>query len=58
MLQAHRLAAKDPDSLSELQHWVLSLETRRPSNVATVALANKMARIIWVTWSQEQDYQK
>jgi transposase len=58
MLQAHRLAAKDPDSLSELQHWVLSLETRRPRNVATVAMANKMARIIWVTWSQERDYQK
>ncbi len=58
MLQAHRLAAKDPDSLSELQHWVLALETHRPRNVATVALANKMARIIWVTWTQERDYQR
>ena len=58
MLQAHRLAAKDPESLSELQLWVLALETRRPRNVATVALANKMARIIWVTWTQERDYQK
>ena len=58
ILQAHRLAAKDHGSLSELQKWVLDLETRRPRNVATVALANKMARIIWVTWTQERDYQK
>jgi len=58
MLQAHRLAAKDPDSLSELQLWILALETRRPRNIATVALANKMARIIWVTWTQKRDYQK
>ncbi len=57
MLQAHRLAAKDPDALSDLQLWILELETRRPRNVATVALANKMARIIWVTWTQGRDYQ-
>jgi transposase len=28
--------------------WLMALLARRPVNVATVALANKMARVIWV----------
>ncbi len=56
MLQAHRLAAKDENLLSDLQRWVINLESRKHRNVATVALANKMARIIWVTWTQGRDY--
>jgi transposase len=54
--QAHRQYAKDPDGVSNLQHWVLQLEGNRPRNVATVALANKMARLVWVTWTQSRDY--
>ena len=30
---------------------------RRPVNVATVALANKMARTIWALLAHERDYQ-
>jgi len=54
--QAHRQYAKDPAKLSSLQHWVLQLENSRPRNVATVALANKMARLVWVTWTQSRNY--
>ncbi len=57
LLQAHRKSAADQAALSEVQRWVIELESRRPRNVATVALANKMARIIWSTWTQQRPFQ-
>ena len=36
--------------------WALRLAERRPANVATVALANKMARTIWALLAHERDY--
>ena len=36
--------------------WALRLAERRPVNVATVALANKMARTIWALLAHERDY--
>lgn len=56
LLQAHRIAAKDEKALSPLQRWVLQVEQRTNHNKATIALANKMARIIWVVWSKEETY--
>ena len=38
-----RIARKDDRALP----WLKALLARRPSKVAAVALANKMARIIW-----------
>ena len=32
--------------------WALKVAQRRGHNIATVALANKLARIIWATWSR------
>lgn len=43
--------AKDPGP------WVEQLRQRRPNNVATVALANKMARTIWALLAHGQAYQ-
>jgi len=43
--------------LSQLQQWVIQLEQRIGHNKATVALANKLARIIWACWTREQCYQ-
>jgi len=36
--------------------WVQSLATRRNRNIATVALANKNARIAWAVLSRDEDY--
>ena len=36
--------------------WALRLAERRPVNVVTVALANKMARTIWALLAHERDY--
>lgn len=44
--------AKAPDP------WVTELRQRRPLNVAVVALANKMARMIWALLAHERAYQK
>ena len=56
LLLAHRQANKGEHTLTSLQQWVLELEQRTHHNKATIALANKMARIIWVTWTRAQDY--
>ena len=36
--------------------WLMALLARRPVNVATVALANKMARVVWVVLVRGQVY--
>ena len=57
LLMAHRQATKGEHTLTELQRWVLRLECRANHNKATVALANKMARIIWSVWTTQEEYQ-
>ena len=39
------------------QSWLVHLIARRHKHVATVALANKNARIVWALLSKGQDYQ-
>jgi hypothetical protein len=36
--------------------WLRSLAARKPSRVVTVALANKMARVIWAMMTREEIY--
>lgn len=36
--------------------WLMGLLARRPANVAIVALANKMARVIWVVMARGEVY--
>ncbi|MEX3671635.1 IS110 family transposase [Paraburkholderia phenoliruptrix] len=38
--------------------WVEQLSKRRPKNVVIVALANKMARMIWAVLANDRPYQK
>jgi len=46
LLSAHR--TKKPD---RLQGWALEVERRRGRNRAAIAVANKLARILWaVAW--------
>ena len=44
----HAKAAKQPTSL---QRWAVQTEQRRGHNVAAVAGANKLARIVWAVWA-------
>jgi transposase len=36
--------------------WLAALVARKPRMVAAVALANKMARLIWAATTKREDY--
>ncbi|MFN8176686.1 MAG: transposase [bacterium] len=46
---------KDPD---RVLRWALEVQRRRGTNKAAVALANKMARMIWAVCTHETTYRK
>jgi transposase len=50
-------AAKHDKNPDALQRWALSVQARRGHNRATIALANKLARIAWAVWSKNTLYQ-
>lgn len=54
------IAAARPseEQRTDLQRWALELKARSCHNTAAVALANKMARIIWCLWTREEEYQR
>jgi transposase len=49
-------AAKRTDHPDRLRSWVLRLEQRAGHNRATVALANKLARIVWAIWRHDREF--
>jgi transposase len=49
----HAKAATPP---TPLQRWALHTEQRRGHNVATVAVANKLARIVWAVWVSQRPF--
>lgn len=49
----HAKATPQPTSL---QRWAVQTEQRRGHNVATVAVANKLARIVWAVWVQQRPF--
>lgn len=51
LVSAKRYGPKDT-----LQIWALELEQRKGYNCATVALANKLARLAWKVWSEGRNY--
>jgi transposase len=56
LLAAH-VARKRERSLHRLQEWVLACEQRRGRNRAAVALANRIARIVWATWKHQRTFE-
>lgn len=56
LLGAHRTPRRDRP-LSRLQQWALDVQARRGHNKATVAVANKLARIVWAVWTRDIDYE-
>jgi transposase len=49
----HAKAAARPTSL---QAWAIQTERRRGHNVATIGVANKLARIVWAVWVQQRPF--
>jgi transposase len=44
---------KEPD---RLRAWALQLERQRGHNKAAIALANKLARIVWAVWRRDVEF--
>lgn len=55
-LLAAKLSARRQRPLDRLRTWALDTERRCGHNKATVALANKLARIIWATWKHQRPF--
>lgn len=47
---------KTPSERDRLRTWALDRERDRGHNKAAVALANKLARIVWAVWRRERAY--
>jgi transposase len=56
LLAPQRTARDRPHRLTRFQHWAVALADRRGHNKAAIALANKLARIIWAVWSRDTDF--
>lgn len=48
-----RAKSNTPD---RLRRWALDVEARRGHNKAAIALANKLARIVWSVWKRDQAF--
>jgi transposase len=49
-------AKKAPGEHDRLRMWAIERERARGHNKAAVALANKLARIVWAVWCHERPY--
>ena len=54
LLTAQRTARATPARVTRLQQWAVRLAERRGHNKAAIAVANKLARVIWAVWRSEQ----
>jgi transposase len=55
-LLAARRTEKSGKPLDRLRHWALQCERRCGHNKATVALANRLARIVWASWKYDRPF--
>lgn len=56
--RAELIAARRTRGASPLRAWALRIQRLRGYNRAAVAVANKMARIVWVVWKNQVDFQQ
>ena len=49
-------AQRSGRSLDALRQWAYKQRSRLGHNKAVIAVANKLARIVWASWSRERDY--
>lgn len=52
LVAAHRRPSSSPG----LHRWALELRERRGYNKATMAVANKLGRIVWAVWTKDVPY--
>jgi hypothetical protein len=42
--------------LTRLHQWALMVQARRGHNKATIAVANKLGRIVWAVWVRDVEF--
>src|SRR5207248_11717853 len=50
LLTAQRTVGRTPQRATAFQRWAASVAVRRGHNKAAIAVANKLARMIWAVW--------
>jgi transposase len=58
LLTAQRTVRSRPDRATTFQHWAATLAARRGHNKAAIAVANKLARMIWAVWHHDVEFHK
>jgi transposase len=58
VLRSAVVATRVGRPLDRLRQWALQVQNRTCHNKAAVALANKLARIIWATWRHGENLQR
>jgi transposase len=56
LLRAQRAVRATPRQATRFQRWAVDVGRRRGHNKAAIAVANKLARIIWAVWSRDRDF--
>jgi transposase len=51
------IGAQSKPELDRFRSWARDLQTRRGHNKAAVAVANKLARIVWAVWKSGREFQ-
>ena len=52
LASAHRRRAT-AQPLTRLHHWAITVHARRGHNKATIAVANKLGRLVWAVWHKD-----
>ena len=52
VLAAHR-RRRDARPMTRLHEWAATIHDRRGHNKATIAVANKLGRIVWAVWHKD-----
>jgi transposase len=56
LLAAQRAVRVSPHRATRFQQWAAELAIRRGPNKAAIAIANKLARLVWVVWHRDVDF--
>jgi transposase len=58
VLRAAAVSAANGKPLDRLRNWAVGIQRMRGHNKATIALANKLARIAWAVWRRDEAFKE
>jgi len=56
VLATARRHHREDEPRTRLLQWAVTVQQRRGHNKATIAVANKLGRIVWAVWTRDQDF--